>query len=223
MLLYNFYPRSPRGERPSVVALDFGTVHNFYPRSPRGERPDSAHPEGSTGGISIHAPRVGSDWTLSLKPASPPYFYPRSPRGERLTALLQTAVSVAISIHAPRVGSDIFTPPITVQRMPISIHAPRVGSDQRRYKGLWSHFDFYPRSPRGERRSVSRHCSKICSISIHAPRVGSDPLFARIDIAKPLFLSTLPAWGATAFRSLSISGLSFLSTLPAWGATLHLR
>ena len=34
---------------------------NFYPRSPRGERPSRQHKEGSTMLISIHAPREGSD------------------------------------------------------------------------------------------------------------------------------------------------------------------
>ena len=57
----NFYPRSPRGERPTRPGAAGLSKRDFYPRSPRGERP---LPAGYL--------RAGFD-----------YFYPRSPRGER--------------------------------------------------------------------------------------------------------------------------------------------
>ena len=57
-------------------------------------------------GISIHAPRVGSDYTLRCAP--PPEW---------------------ISIHAPRVGSDLLRLGRGDALALISIHAPRVGSD----------------------------------------------------------------------------------------------
>src|SRR5699024_9036100 len=103
------------------------------------------------------------------------HFYPRSPRGERLVG--------AASISSPVIY-------------------------------------FYPRSPRGERRTARRTPSSATSISIHAPREGSDgppraaprtagnfyprsPRGERPDAAPVcstdwLFLSTLPARGATA-------------------------
>ena len=56
--------------------------------------------------ISIHAPRVGSDWV------DPVLIY-----------------WVPISIHAPRVGSDTRSPASDFA-LSISIHAPRVGSDR---------------------------------------------------------------------------------------------
>ena len=59
-------------------------------------------------GISIHAPRVGSDFE------SLAYEY-----------------TLPISIHAPRVGSDLFIRRLRAERR-ISIHAPRVGSDSCR-------------------------------------------------------------------------------------------
>ena len=34
----DFYPRSPRGERPDIISLP-ASQRDFYPRSPRGERP----------------------------------------------------------------------------------------------------------------------------------------------------------------------------------------
>ena len=63
-------------------------------------------------------------------------------------------------------------------------------------------------------------CSALLAISIHAPRVGSDALRFPADSPKSLFLSTLPAWGATALDPVAVRRPElFLSTLPAWGAT----
>ena len=61
----------------------------------------------------------------------------------------------------------------------ISIHAPRVGSDQR----------------------VFEHLLGGVAISIHAPRVGSDIMPSAAIHWPRIFLSTLPAWGATACAS----------------------
>ena len=57
-------------------------------------------------GISIHAPRAGSDFLPEL-------------RGK----------DGVISIHAPRAGSDHALCPACMKET-ISIHAPRAGSDQ---------------------------------------------------------------------------------------------
>ena len=79
----HFYPRSPRGERPTSPAPPPKSKSYFYPRSPRGERHDALPPRekrltflstlparGATegraqqhraNGISIHAPREGTD------------------------------------------------------------------------------------------------------------------------------------------------------------------
>ena len=56
---------------------------------------------------------------------------------------------------------------------------------------------FYPRSPRGERHSNGFNSSGWFGISIHAPRVGSDDTIRKSQIIPIIFLSTLPAWGAT--------------------------
>ena len=60
-------------------------------------------------GISIHAPRAGSD------------------RGEKLPDRLRNS----ISIHAPRAGSDGYRLAVFEHADSISIHAPRAGSDIR--------------------------------------------------------------------------------------------
>ena len=78
----DFYPRSPRGERPRTSTPRPSNC-NFYPRSPRGERP----------------PACGFLTTCL-------YFYPRSPRGERPRPCLVHRPVIGISIHAPREGSD---------------------------------------------------------------------------------------------------------------------
>jgi len=56
--------------------------------------------------ISIHAPRVGSDFSKATIRFSWSHFNPRSPCGERPALRLQDDGTAPISIHAPRVGSD---------------------------------------------------------------------------------------------------------------------
>ena len=82
--------------------------------------------------ISIHAPREGSD-------VLPP---------------LAENTCGCISIHAPREGSDEVMAGLWGNDE-ISIHAPREGSDLELEVYVDIISDFYPRSPRGERRCVS--------------------------------------------------------------------
>ena len=81
--LQNFYPRSPRGERPKDAEQWAGPC-DFYPRSPRGERQKAARV--FTGIVKF----------LSTLPA----------RGATNTTGLSNRF-VYISIHAPREGSDL--------------------------------------------------------------------------------------------------------------------
>ena len=145
--------------------------------------------------ISIHAPREGSDILPNILVSTLYYFYPRSPRGERrqqwvcdeidlefLSTLpargatvfvSQALADILISIHAPREGSDGVLVLHWVPEL-ISIHAPREGSD-----------------------AVPSVRLQDFSISIHAPREGSDTDAPIIRPVGWLFLSTLPARGAT--------------------------
>ena len=170
----NFYPRSPRGERPPDGRSGSAGNSDFYPRSPRGERPTIFCPYGDYDVISIHAPREGSD-------------PPGQARGSTLKG---------ISIHAPREGSDMFLAlivyiiPQFLSTLPargatgngpnwppikrISIHAPREGSDYELIRRGPGNKNFYPRSPRGERPFVGLVAVLLALISIHAPREGSD-------------------------------------------------
>ena len=128
-------------------------------------------------GISIHAPRTGSDVGYPEVRTKLEDFNPRSPHGERPTACWFSFYDMDISIHAPRTGSDgkplpadhvplIFQSTLPARgatlnpledngRVIISIHAPRTGSDKGFAPGMEAN-----------------------NISIHAPRTGSDLLSA---------------------------------------------
>ena len=192
----HFYPRSPRGERLPRNLLPL-VVPDFYPRSPRGERLQLFH---NAHGVSPYfyprSPRGERRPSRIIWPSGSLYFYPRSPRGERPAHLAVAVAESVISIHAPREGSDGAAAGCKEGRL-ISIHAPREGSDGCalgvEFGGLsflstlpargatssgQHHLDrrqnFYPRSPRGERRDNDFRMDWIANISIHAPREGSD-------------------------------------------------
>ena len=195
----NFNPRSPHGERHATPSLT-APWRNFNPRSPHGERRGDFLEDEAAEGISIHAPRTGSDGRCGVPPRNR-----------------------QISIHAPRTGSDE-KPPAAHQPPEISIHAPRTGSDgspENKRKRRTAYFN--PRSPHGERRTVcpranckiafqstlpargatSRNRPRLFYpfISIHAPRTGSDALAVELRHAQQRFQSTLPARGATCSNS----------------------
>ena len=180
----NFNPRSPRGERPTLVPIPLQATRISI-HAPRGGSDDTCQPQhvsvfyisihaprggsdfpaGTPGntmpGISIHAPRGGSDVLRCLpRLANRNHFNPRSPRGERRGIICTSSKCPLISIHAPRGGSDA-----PWRRIPSSP------------------FDFNPRSPRGERRTHASPSTYPCST----------------------FQSTLPAGGATGTVLLSPS------------------
>ena len=158
-------------------------------------------------GISIHAPREGSDGGLRQLLGQPWHFYPRSPRGERLllagcrlcgckflstlpargatTGGRKKRVTGPISIHAPREGSDVQLRHRHGKR-PISIHAPREGSDFWYWSIEYRPSSFLSTLPaRGA--TVPAGCGgKTRKISIHAPREGSDQALEDLDVVMPI-------------------------------------
>ena len=146
--------------------------------------------------ISIHAPRVGSDFVIF--------------RVEWPSSLFQSTLPVWGATNAV---------PLRKSGLGISIHAPRVGSDHRRNQPDRCTRDFNPRSPCGERPEKLMRLADAVRISIHAPRVGSDVTQKCFKTQQTIFQSTLPVWGAT--MCIWISGIKkeFQSTLPVWGAT----
>ena len=80
----DFYPRPPRGGRPSYCRHLRWRASNFYPRPPRGGRPQLWH---------LPALRCGN-------------FYPRPPRGGRRCRWTALSGLRPISIHALREEGD---------------------------------------------------------------------------------------------------------------------
>ena len=149
----NFYPRSPRGERPlriheghpQPVKISIHAPREGSDPAERGHRPEGAE-------ISIHAPREGSDSTGMVRALSPP----------------------SISIHAPREGSDLPAFGGVAAHL-ISIHAPREGSDWRQPTLRTGCCPFLSTLPaRGATLNLINHVFRSFLISIHAPREGSD-------------------------------------------------
>ena len=80
---------------------------DFNPRSPCGER--RFHPviRGYLNYISIHAPRVGSDFTKNSCESCRAKFQSTLPVWGATLGMEMGIELLKISIHAPRVGSDI--------------------------------------------------------------------------------------------------------------------
>ena len=167
----------------------------FNPRSPHGERRTRRRQLLSKGGISIHAPRTGSDCRPVLRFRPPRHFNPRSPHGERQICMAQLRRKEHFNPRSPHGERPLFFCrcgcPLTFQStLPargatdydhgqlvfhrISIHAPRTGSDAHALGGAVQRFHFNPRSPHGERHEQHEILHRLRLISIHAPRTGSD-------------------------------------------------
>ena len=173
-------------------------------------------------GISIHAPRTGSDLALRVLQILHELFQSTLPARGATKEKNQFAATYSISIHAPRTGSDVaqqFSIYFKNHFNPRSPHGERLRPSVRRIPAC--HFN--PRSPHGER---------LKPYSANAKRIQ--------------FQSTLPARGATA-GTRTQTGISldfnprsphgerqqrlkvlmeaniFQSTLPARGATIDWR
>ena len=128
----------------------------------------------------------------------------------------------------------------------ISIHAPRTGSDLMLSGYFYSHYNFNPRSPHGERLADSHSrmrrmifqstlpargatrgggddVGRVAAISIHAPRTGSDAVADALEAMSEGISIHAPRTGSdtrTAWRT--PPRFLFQSTLPARGATTGL-
>ena len=174
----NFYPRPPRGGRPSARFRSPTLCLNFYPRPPRGGRPELYTAGRLFNGISIHALREEGDAMRSTPSStssrflSTPsarratacenhrtrpecYFYPRPPRGGRPRDGVLARLELTISIHALREEGDPALAFFRVLCYIISIHALREEGDRPGDRRFSPHRHFYPRPPRGGRLCCS--------------------------------------------------------------------
>ncbi len=170
---------------------------NFYPRSPRGERPPPpARPTASQAFLST-LPARGATCRAWSATAGLRFLSTLPARGATYLTYDLVTSAWEISIHAPREGSDLSELLPAYSPAYISIHAPREGSDKAARRSVAWRAHFYPRSPRGERHEFAQPGRQGGGISIHAPREGSDGPWTRQGPGWKSFLSTLPARGAT--------------------------
>ncbi len=181
-VLFDFNPRSPRGERRNRILYLYYSDHISIHAPREGSDSNISSTPVSPIGISIHAPREGSDRrcpppcqggfvfqstlpargaTLGVKHRQRrgDNFNPRSPRGERLSTLFLSATTARFQSTLPARGATTF-PLLSGQRRAISIHAPREGSDVDDATVTQVHFHFNPRSPRGERHWILALCPR---------------------------------------------------------------
>ena len=170
---YNFYPRSPCGERPRAWPASSPRRY-FYPRSPCGERTTRVtapapiapyfYPRSPCGERTSRLHKILADWD----------FYPRSPCGERHhTRPIYRAARTFLSTLSLRRATMILLLPLTL----ILNFYPRSPCGERpqiRHNTPWQD-NFYPRSPCGERHHRSDTIHRGRTISIHALLAESDP------------------------------------------------
>ena len=108
-------------------------------------------------GISIHAPRTGSDKWLTFISCKNFDFNPRSPHGERRYPWTSLTEAEIISIHAPRTGSDDLMDKRFKAAKKFQSTLPARGATTWGAKKYASQDDFNPRSPHGERRQRRRN------------------------------------------------------------------
>ena len=183
---FYFNPRSPCGERPKTGVTAHRNAY-FNPRSPCGERHCPALATFDSICISIHAPRVGSDFVYALIIPPTPRFQSTLPVWGATGIFSKFLWRLFISIHAPRVGSDRMS--CNPSRRPGNFN-PRSPCGERRCahgaaRGFAAYFN--PRSPCGERRRACGGQWGLPWISIHAPRVGSDLI--KLEVAFANFIS----------------------------------
>ena len=169
----NFNPRSPDGERPCHRRAAWPRCY-FNPRSPDGERLAFVHDVRCWLGISIHAPRMGSDLSLSMSAWFSRIFQSTLPGWG---ATIRRWYSGDASLHFNPRSPDGERPPDST--------------------AMAASCNFNPRSPDGERLGCLHDVPAPVQISIHAPRMGSDRVHGQHDTITVRFQSTLPGWGAT--------------------------
>ncbi len=193
--LRDFNPRSPHGERqsssgsncssatfqstlPARGATPEDTVQPFKVgisiHAPRTGSDGSHKPRQHNWEISIHAPRTGSDTLGAAGTRNAPDFNPRSPHGERRKPVDQEFLNLLFQSTLPARGA----------------------TDGRRRTSAAAK-DFNPRSPHGERPVRVGGNSQTCYFNPRSPH-GERPLGGVQYSRENVFQSTLPARGATA-------------------------
>ena len=152
----------------------YGTANNFYPRSPCGERPDDQTTTNNGTTISIHALLAESDPITCCLPMPRAVFLStlslrRATAGHDLRCCRPQISIHALLAESDKAAADCFSkPPLFLSTLSlrratddqtttnngttISIHALLAESDGASAHAHLPIFDFYPRSPCGERQ-----------------------------------------------------------------------
>ena len=168
-------------------------VTHFYPRSPCGER--------------LYVPLAVPDLckrflsTLSLRRATPHFyiacralrhFYPRSPCGERLNedryGQQDWRFLSTLSLRRATIERSFAMNP----KKFLSTLSLRRATRQRETSVIFA-FNFYPRSPCGERPETGQNYKYYCHISIHALLAESDRIYDRRDTMAQISIHALLA------------------------------
>ena len=172
-MVRNFNPRSPHGERlncfrnspcinafqstlpargataPTPIITSRTQFQSTLPARGATSGYTASNPQRS--GISIHAPRTGSDaGTISTKHTAHIFQSTLPARGATARKFARNEGMLYFNPRSPH------------------------GERRRGYKARHGQTDFNPRSPHGERRDSKSFASRGWNISIHAPRTGSD-------------------------------------------------
>ena len=190
---------------------------DFYPRPPRGGRPTLWLLEPFfTEFLSTPSARRATGW--SLMPSSESFnFYPRPPRGGRQADLPPDHYHRTISIHALREEGDpsVFN---SAGFQLISIHALREEGDRKPLTERSEVNDFYPRPPRGGRPLSCMTFFWPFDFYPRPPRGGRPPFPAPLSCGQN-FYPRPPRGGRPALCTVRDELEEFLSTPSARRAT----
>ena len=162
----NFYPRSPRGERLGLSRLPSAGPPYFYPRSPRGERHRGYDNLGQAARFLSTLPARGATGARYQMLPIVKFLSTLPARGATRGGEVCFRRGV-ISIHAPREGSDGVMLIFASHRGTFLSTLPARGATGSTSICSGQQNNFYPRSPRGERRSPA---SRPCRASNFYPR-----------------------------------------------------
>ena len=168
-------------------------------------------------GISIHAPRGGSDTTILRLAFLPPNFNPRSPWGERRISVEIAVLFRSFQSTLPVGGATVSPGRTSLQRKDFNPRSPWGERPVCSVAHVF-HKDFNPRSPWGERLAVGSILMPLRLFQSTLPVGGATSLFV-VSFVQMSFQSTLPVGGATIFIILFLLTSAFQSTLPVGGAT----
>ena len=190
----------------------------FNPRSPHGERHPFDMVEQIEKGISIHAPRTGSDSRPMPRALMSSYFNPRSPHGERPGRGSGAHCSWHFNPRSPH-GERQKRPRVRFSPCQFQSTLPARGATSRFPRQEGGRTIFQSTLPARGATEPPPEPPEPPAISIHAPRTGSDIRSPRPSARRAAFQSTLPARGATVVIAGVLAQVVFQSTLPARGAT----